>query len=334
MRDGDGAAKLHPPPELFVRAAVINSVRNQSSIVRLWLRRLAGLGLGSCLVLAVGAEESLEKTESTPDNLLPTNPYSRILVRNAFALKEPLPPPPPPTNPPPVVEPVKIDVKLAGLGEIKGVRWAYLIVPDPATKGQFLYPSLTDDPKRGRVRMGDSLEVKEINLRKKSVRVVNGGVEATLNFADNGVKGTGPSSVGGKPGVPPPPGGAPNTANLGNRGNSTVVVPAAFQTGDHRPDPVPAQPVVFSRNANRANANSGGGGTGFVPINSALPPAATTPAPSVSFPTRPLRVDPNTVVHQVPSIPVEQQYEVLLRQRQAAENAGIQLPPIPGMPSP
>ncbi len=283
------------------------------------------LGLAGSAV----AEEALERAESPVDNLPLTNPYRAIVARNAFALKDPLPPPPPPTNAPPPPEPVKTDVKLAGIGEIKGVRWAYLIVPDPDSKGQFLYPSLTDDPKRGRVRMGDALEVKEINVKRKTVRVVNGGVEATLNFKDHGMKGPAQPAAGGKPGgVPVPPAG-----NQPQRANNSVIIPAAGSPSDRPPANNAAEPVVFSRSNSRAAAQSGQGSAGgFVPSSSVLPPAPTTTAPSLNFPSRPLRVDANTVVHQAPSIPVEQQYEVLLRQRQAAESLGVQLPPIPGLP--
>lgn len=129
------------------------------------------------------------------------NPYRAIVARNAFRLREPAPPPPPPTNAPTPPDPVKIDVKLAGLAQIKGVRYAYLMLPDTERPGQFVYPSLTDNPEHGRVRHSSGLEVREIDIKKQTVRVVNGGMEVTLNFKDNGLKKDAvPGVAPGKPG--------------------------------------------------------------------------------------------------------------------------------------
>ncbi|MCC7376832.1 MAG: hypothetical protein IT581_19385 [Verrucomicrobiales bacterium] len=311
------------------------------TVLRQWF--LAGLVCAGFSVWADPAEvpgaaipdepKKLASEEAAPADNQPNQPYRAIVARNAFRLKDPLPPPPPPTNPPPVAEPPKIDVKLAGLAEIGGVRYAYLMVPDADRQGQFLYPSLTDNPERGSVRHGSGLEVKEINLKKQTVRLVNGGVEATLNLKEHGVKGAPtPAAKPGAPGQPPIP--KPNVVPGG--ANPLPGAPNAAAGGGAM-----AEPLVFSRNPNRASAMQnnpaqGGGVLGAVNV----PATINSSMGTGNLPTRPLRTDttttPGNAANQAsPPIPVAQQYEVLIRQRQAAEAVGIQLPPIPGIaPSP
>lgn len=259
------------------------------------------------------------------------NPYRSIVARNAFRLREPAPPPPPPTNAPPPPDPVKIDVKLAGLAQIKGVRYAYLMVPDTERPGQFVYPSLTDNPEHGRVRHGSGLEVREIDIKKQTVRVVNGGMEVTLNFKDNGLKKDAvPGVAPGKPG----PGGipAPGTpgASMNRAGNTTTVFPA----GGGGPVPTPEakaaagnEPLVFSRNANRASVPNG---NPFTP-NMGTPSGGTTAGGNSALPSRIQRIDSSSAA--IPSVPVEHQYDILIKQRQAGATVGVQFPPIPGMPA-
>lgn len=297
------------------------------------------------------AEASGDNTEGEAEEVTkrditsPGNPYRPIVARNAFRLREPAPPPPPPTNAPAPPEPVKIDVKLAGLAKIKGVRYAYLMVPDSARPGQFLYPSLTDDPTRGRVRHGSGLEVREIDLAKQTVRVVNGGVEATLNFKEHGLKKDAvPSAApGAKPGGIPAPGAPPMpgaVTPLNRAAASTTVFPAG---GGSLPQPTPAsaqpaanEPMVFSRNAARANAANAGvtGGNAFTPVVGNVGNVGGNVGGNVTVnptvPNRTVRTDASVL--NIPSVPVEQQYDLLIRQRQAAESVGIRLPPIPGMP--
>jgi hypothetical protein len=261
------------------------------------------------------------------------NPYRSIVARNAFRLREPAPPPPPPTNAPPPPDPVKIDVKLAGLAQIKGVRYAYLMVPDTERPGQFVYPSLTDNPEHGRVRHGSGLEVKEIDIKKQTVRVVNGGMEVTLNFKDNGLKKDAvPGVAPGKPGpggIPAP--GAPG-ANMNRAGNTTTVFPA----GGGGPVPTPeakgpssGEPLVFSRNANRASVPTGNPFTPNVGMNAGS--GGTTGGGNSGLPSRIQRIDSATAA--IPSVPVEHQYDILIKQRQAGASVGVQFPPIPGMPA-
>ncbi|MBX3744681.1 MAG: hypothetical protein KF833_05180 [Verrucomicrobiae bacterium] len=258
-----------------------------------------------------------------PDSPTPgtdNNPYRAIVARNAFRLREPVPPPPPPEPPPPVPEVPKIDVKIAGLAEIGGVRYAYLVVPDTDRPGQFEYPALSDDPLRGRsVRHRSGLEVREIDLKQQTVRVLNGGIETTLNLKENGVTSA------------PTPAARP--AAQAARQAVTSARPAN-PPGTAASSGVSSEPLIFSRNPNRASGpdamtagtdyNTQAGGANFS-------------GGTANLPARPVRTDPNAPVVNAPAgpaIPVEQQYDVLIRQRQVADSLGIPLPPIPGLPVP
>lgn len=263
------------------------------------------------------------------------NPYRAIVARNAFRLREPAPPPPPPTNAPPPPDPVKIDVKLAGLAQIKGVRYAYLMVPDTERPGQFVYPSLTDNPEHGRVRHGSGLEVREIDIKKQTVRVVNGGMEVTLNFKDNGLKKDAvPGVAPGKPGpggIPAP--GAPG-GNLNRAGNTTTVFPAGGGGPVPSPEAKPAssgEPLVFSRNANRASVPNGNPFTPNVGAVAGGNPGGMTGGGNTALPSRIQRIDSSAAA--IPSVPIEHQYDILIKQRQAGATVGVQFPPIPGMPA-
>lgn len=293
-----------------------------------------------CLTPGISGRIQAETTEALtpagrPEVADNGNPYRAIVARNAFRLKEPLPPPPPPTNPPPPPEQPKVDVKLAGLAEISGVRYAYLMVPDTDHPGQFQYPTLTDDPDRGSVRHGSGLEVREINVKAQTVRLVNGGVEATINFKDNGVKAP-PAPAAGKPGQP----GAPT----GNLPKPTVTTVPANAQGSASAAPVNSEAMVFSRSRSRANQmenaaiQSGAPATtaSGIPLSVLAPPSGGTGGSDVSVPTRPIRTTGGggTATPTTPQVTLEQEYQALIRQRQVADQEGIRLPPIPGLPLP
>lgn len=265
------------------------------------------------------------------------NPYRAIVAHNAFRLTEPLPPPPPPTNPPAPPEQPKVDIKLAGLSEIKGVRYAHLMLPDPDQAGQFRYLMLTDTPekaKSGRDRdTGGQVIVREIDLKKQTVRAVNGSMEVTLNFEDNGVK-VAPAPAAGKPGVP-----APNPAARQTASARVVVQPAPGTP----PAAAPSEPIIFSRNPNRASgatapvsATAHDSGMTGVGVSGAMT-TATLPARQLRtsvIPETPQQAAANAQAAPVNSQQViQQQYDHLLRQKQAAEAVGIPFPPIPGMPA-
>jgi len=299
---------------------------------------LVWMGYASCVFGEVAETAPEVEVNNPADIAIPVNdgnPYRAIVARNAFRLKEPVPPPPPPTNAPPPPEQPKVDVKLAGLAEIKGVRYAYLMVPDADRPGQFQYPTLTDNPDQfgSRVRH-QSLEVREIDIKAQTVRLVNGGVEATINFKDNGVKNVPSAAPGAKPGAPGQPGVAPRPAvNVGSAAAGSAA--AAPQT----------EAIVFSRNPNRAsggnalNVTGGAGGLTGAGVTFTQP-LMSGGGSDVVVPARPVRTTGGAVTQQPGGVPVqpgltlEQEYQSLIRQRQMADQMGIQLPPIPGVPMP
>jgi hypothetical protein len=270
------------------------------------------------------------------------NPYRAIVARNAFRLKDPvpLPEPEPPAPPPPEVP--KIDVKVAGLAKIGGVRYAYLMVPDPDRQGQFEYPALTDNPRQGGgVRHRSGIEVREIDLKAQTVRLVNGGIETTLSLKEDGVKSA--PAVAARPGHPvagavAATGSGAHLNPLNIRRPGVTANPAVNTAVPNAADG--AEGLVFSRERSRSGRGAGPANTMGVPTANAgmsTPHSvmSSTPAPSVSFPTRPLRTDPSSsAAAPTPSIPIEQQYQVLIEQRRIADSVGVPLPPIPGLPTP
>jgi hypothetical protein len=267
----------------------------------------------------VGAEV-VDRVPVGSDDGSGDNPYRAIVSRNAFGLKDYVPPPPPPPPPPaPVPEPPKLDVKLAGLGEIAGVRYAYLVVPDTEHPGQFVYPALTDNPGRGSSRHSSGLEIREIDIAQQSVRMVNGGIEAVLNLKEHGVKSA--------PSAPATPAGRPGGRPAVNVPGARTVVTAGA-TGAAAATQVSNEPMIFSRNANRSNTgnNAQGGGNTFGN------PSGVNTGGGVNLPPRPLRTEVQQPTPQIQVSP-EDQYNILIQQRQNALIEGRPLPPpIPGIP--
>lgn len=158
---------------------------------------LAGLMLGRT-VIAVTSQPNPEERN-----------YRVIIDRNPFGLK---PPPPPPTNPPPVVTQPKEELFITGITSF-GIPRAHFMTtvtkPPPVGKVPQYY-SLGVDEKM------DELEVLDIDVHARSVRVRNAGVETVMTFESNGIK---PAAVpatplpgaaaGARPGMPPIPGAVP-----------------------------------------------------------------------------------------------------------------------------
>ncbi len=138
-------------------------------------------------------------------------PYQPIIDRNIFALKPPPPPPDPASEKPP---PPKIT--LTGIATILGKKLALMKTPpEPvkqgeSSKGEHFY-TLTEGQRDG------ELQVVKIDEKAQTVEVTFGGSPFTLNFTDNGVKGsatTGAPPPSGNPfgqpgGIPSPTGGRP-----------------------------------------------------------------------------------------------------------------------------
>src|SRR6267143_1259265 len=149
-----------------------------------------GLGLGG-LLLAYAMQADVNPPKDSP--------YKVILERNAFGLKEiPALPPPGPTNPP--APPVTI--KLTGVTTNSTGKKAWMMIPAaPPKNPNPQYLSLSEGEKQGEI------EVLEINERETTVKILNAGVPASLNFKDNGL--AAPPMIPGAPGALPGPGGIP-----------------------------------------------------------------------------------------------------------------------------
>lgn len=262
------------------------------------------------------------------------NPYRGITRRNAFGLREPAPPPVPPPVAPPTPPVDKVDVKLAGVSQIGPLRYAHLMLPDKDRPGQFLYPTLTDNPAHGNTR-NSSIEVIEIDPLGETVRIRNAGNEMTLTFAEHGIKGA-PAApvVPGRPGAPgapavpaapgavavQPPGRAVAAPAMNPNAGPVVFSSRAGVATDGTPQPSPAQQAVNLLN------------------NVAATPEAAAPAVPQNF-ARPLRTQGGRGVEAgampLPEAPpVQQQIQNAVIQQQAAQQLGIPLPPFPGLPQP
>ena len=129
--------------------------------------------------------------EATTNAAPPVHPFSTIPTRNAFRIQPPPPPPPPveETPKPPPAPPS--NVTLTGFTVWKGRKQVYLqVAAAPGKPADYL--TLAEEEAQG------DIQVLEIDPRKETVKINNGGQEMTLNFKDNGAK----SSA-----QPPPPAG-------------------------------------------------------------------------------------------------------------------------------
>lgn len=145
----------------------------------------------------------------TADSRTSSNPYSGIVDRNVFGLKDPPPAPPPPDNKPP---PPKIT--LTGITTIFGNKRALMKAPVAAklaALGQLAEPAHDQTYMLAEGQRDGDIEVLEIDAKLNTVKVNNSGQIMTLNFDDNGVKLSSTLPAGAAvPGMAPPaPGGIP-----------------------------------------------------------------------------------------------------------------------------
>ena len=115
--------------------------------------------------------------------------YDGIVERNVFNLH---PPPKPPSadelaaqnkQPPP-------KITLTGITTILGKKITFLTVPSAKPGGPAEALTLTEGQAQ------NEIEVKEIDEKAGVVKVINHGIEQTLDFDHDGAKGTGPAPVG------------------------------------------------------------------------------------------------------------------------------------------
>jgi hypothetical protein len=166
----------------------------------------------------------------TPD--AGSNPYSGIVERNVFSLKDP-PPPKPPAPPP--APPVKIT--LTGITTILGNKRALMRAaippkpPEPAKEESYM---LAEGQRDGTV------EVLAIDEKAGTVRISNGGTIEMLDFINNGAKVVNaPTPVAG---MSPP-------------GMPTMPAPPAAMT----PSGVAPRSSIPTRNPGTAGSGSGPG---------------------------------------------------------------------------
>lgn len=270
---------------------------------------------GSGLCLAAWADVSDAPTAPDVDE----NPYTAIVERNIFGLKDPPPPPPPASEkdktPPP-------NINLTGITTLGGSKRAMLKIPaTPAKPGQ---PAKTDQffmLSEGE-RDGE-LEVIQIDAKFNTVKVKFADTYSTLDFTNNGVKmamGPGPAAPGGIPG---PPGAVPAGGITTPGGISLprpMRLPTPGSTGVTRPgySAVPSatgiQPSAYGGYQGNPNVYAG---------NTTLQLGASGAQGAEAAVANP--------VHQLPA---EQQMIMIEAERQRTQpavNAGL-LPPLPPTP--
>ncbi len=214
------------------------------------------------------------------------NPFSRITLRNAFGIKPPAPPAP---EVPVVVSnpPVNLPIFVTGFSLLRGVKKVYLVVNRPGSKTPDYITAKEGEE-------FDGFQVVAIDPKQESVRVLNGGTEATLNFKDNGMKPVAASAAPG--GAIPVPGGRRGAVQAaaaagggatiigGGRGSQNVI------TGGVAPQPNFANPVEIG---GRGSVITSGGFDPTVPAvitpaggytppaggNPVIPVPRTRPAP-------------------------------------------------------
>jgi hypothetical protein len=312
-------------------------MKSSGGVGWLWGLLLGGLGgmAGFCasnqgdLTNAVSVPAAPEMTvsqqaapgDSTPeevdDNPVPSgpsqdSPYQAIMGRNAFGLR-PIPPPAPPPEVP--VNVIPSALKLTGITTLIGKR-AMFLVQEPSKKEAVYSDLLREGDKDGSIT---NLEVLHIDDLTGEVKVVYGGKEMTLNFAQNGIQ--------------PPVGAAPTTAPgavpgavPGRPGAVATVAPPPF------PGQQPTATVTTAQGLSGASATfppgiSGAGSSGLR-----------------SIPTRPTRLGGGTPgssggVQGVSNVPEaqpvfqgtpEQQLQTIVEQSTRLEHGGIPMPPVPG----
>jgi hypothetical protein len=258
------------------------------------------------LVLAIGTRAAVNE-----NNADASNPFSAIVERNVFALKDP---PPPPqlevkTNTPPP------NIRLTGITTIFGTsnKRALFMVQEigipgkPASKEESYI--LTEGQRQG------AIEVLEIDEKKNSVKIKNDGNEAVLTL-DEKVKLPSAPAIPGfgapLPGGAPPPGGLPRLPTFAP---TAGVTPA----GSISPvNPQPATPVSFYGNNNAA-----------APAANSI--ALNNGTANVELPLRTIRTPPTAAPVTGPVPSPEEQIIMIEAQREANKN-NPRFPPLPPTP--
>jgi hypothetical protein len=182
---------------------------------------MRGANILICMAgLSLGASAFAASSDSSP--------YQAIVERNVFALK---PPPRPEDNQPPPPPPSKIT--LTGITTLLGNKRALLSVAVPGKQPDNLM--LTEGQR------DNEIEVLQIDEKAGSVKVLNHGVEQTLDFKTDGAKAQ--PGITSLPGVPPanviPP---PNPQGI-------PAPPRTIPTRTMRLPPIPGAPSAPGPNS-------------------------------------------------------------------------------------
>jgi len=257
---------------------------------------------------------------------LPQNPYSSVIVRNAFGLK----PPPPPAAETPVQAAIPLPkVVLTGI-----ITSLFGPTPRVLLEVTEQEPGKTVNVKRPIMQLGEKdglIEILEVDIARNYVRIRNGTVETNLTFE---VAKAAPS-----PAAPtalvsgaPHPLSAGSTPSAGSAvGSPTIISPSGANAAGRSGTGV----AVYGGNNSVASSGAGAPTSyagnpspyGSAPNNPSLVSAAAgiSTYGGGDVPSRPLRSDPTVV-----SAP--DQANRILTQKQAANQAGMPFPPLPPSP--
>ncbi len=250
-------------PKLRILYSGSMSFRFQPS----WMLAIAVAAIGSAVSQPSRADETPVEDK---------NPYQGISRRNPFAIKPPEPEAPAPPAPAAPPAPPS-NVFLTGIIDLGDGKQAFFSVSKPNDKvPEFL--SLKEGETQG------DLTVLSIDPARETVRIRNAGNETSLDFKNNSLK-----SVVAAPGVPPPPGAAPNAVpvpaqnpQLNPRGGAAAlpgVGGGPVVVGRRGEVQQPVVPTVTLDN----NAGAAGSAPNFSP---------STPQPIRELPTRRSRIEP------------------------------------------
>jgi hypothetical protein len=243
-------------------------------------RHWLALSSGGVLLVAAAQAEVDASGESTK------HPF---LARNPFGLNRPA------TNAvvvPPSPPPVKVDLKLAGITWDASGKRAWLVVPPSPARGSV--PAVTNQTHFAIAEGGrqGEVEVLAIDPKANTVRILNAGVEVTLDFVNNGLS------------APP-----------------AMAAGRAVAPGAPRGIPMPGAP----RGASPSQA-APGFKSAAAPISSAV--TSEKMVASRELPTRSVRTAPEMPVVVDPAA----QAILIQAQQQAAIAAGRPYPPLPPIP--
>jgi len=166
------------------------------------------------------------------------NPYVKIVDRNVFSLKAPVPPPSPESLKPP---PPKIT--LTGITTILGIKRVLMKVPMPARPPE---PAREESLMLTEGERSGDIEVLEINEKTGTVKISNFGTVMTLSLDKDALK---PS--GGGAAMPSLPGTVPTLPGAGQPGANprgipprTLRLPGNPQAGSSQPELTPSGATV------------------------------------------------------------------------------------------